>query len=175
MKNTITDLVLIPKGKGGSSLPLLSCRNCTQTLTPIENGQLRRTVNGRLVHTGMTGHTKYMSLITGEDLAPPALENIWRGTLFQVSCLSYLTQPTLQATTIELSRNPVPGSIGVIDTNGKLHSPLKIQGRKVTLPKTVSAEYISYRPQLDMYAANFKITTNEWGLKVGWELCLEEG
>ena len=172
--NAITDLILQPKGMAVSSLPLLSSRNCTQTLTPLAHGQLRRTINGQLIHTGLPGHTKYQSTITGEDQAPPALENIWKGTLFQVGCLPYLTQPNLGNPRIELARDPVPDTVMVVDNEGGYHEPLAVTGRQVTLPENKTTDYVSYRPQLDMYAVDFQITMNEWGMKVGWVLKLEE-
>lgn len=171
---TMTDLTLQPKGVDVSSLPLLSSCNCTQTLIPIAHGQLRRTINGQLIHTGLPGHTKYQSTITGEDQAPPALENIWKGTLFQVGCLAYLTQPILRPPRIELARDPVPDSVVIIDDMGDYHEPLTVSGRNVTLPENKAIGFVSYRPQLDMYAIDFQITTNEWGMKVGWVLKLEE-
>lgn len=167
----ITDLTLQPLGEGGTLLPLLSCRNCIQTLTPVPRGELHRTVNGELVHTGLPGHTKYRSVIKGDDQVPPALEHVWKGAVFQVGCLVLLTQRLNGGRDVELSRLPVEGSVSVADQVGV---PLEIREMSVRLPQEGISGFISYRPLLEMSVTDFKVTTDEWGMTTGWTLELVE-
>ncbi|MBL8677145.1 MAG: hypothetical protein JNJ47_06985, partial [Alphaproteobacteria bacterium] len=46
-----TELTIEIIGKGNFFAPY-SARECTQTLTPIPQGSLRRTINGKLVWVG---------------------------------------------------------------------------------------------------------------------------
>ena len=53
-----TDLTLEIVGKGNALAPF-SSRECSQTLSPIPQGILRRTINGVLVCVGNQAHRKW--------------------------------------------------------------------------------------------------------------------
>lgn len=158
--------------KGG--FPPLSARGCIQHLMPIMGGDLKRTINGLLVYTGNPLIHKYRSIITCEDKTVLALDEFWRGSQIRVGCIQSLWQKVTKSPVI-LSREPIEGSIFVITDQQQDRQIQEIQGRKVIL-KIGSDEdvYLSYRPWLDMRVVNFAFMTNEWGLKSGWRLELEE-
>ena len=154
--------------------PPLSARGCTQHLIPIESGMLRRTINGALVYTGNTLTHKYRSVISCEDKASPALEGLWRGSEVRVGCIQHLWhQSTKQE--ILLERDPIEGSVFAM-TNVRENLEIQsITGRKVILVKGGLEEtFVAYRPWLDMRITSFAFITDEWGLKVGWRLELQE-
>ena len=91
-------------------LPPWSARGCTQILQPIPTGDLRRTVNGQLVYTGLQSHQKYQSLIQCEDKIPIALDGLWTGNEIEVSCIQSLTQK-MSGQTCRLDRMPVKETI----------------------------------------------------------------
>ena len=64
-----TDLTLEIIGHGNGLAPF-SSRECTQTLSPISQGVLRRTINGVLVCVSSKGHRKFESTISCKDQAP---------------------------------------------------------------------------------------------------------
>ena len=158
-----TDLTLSVGG-----LPPLSARGCTQSLVPIANGELRRTVNGELLYTGTRSYEKYKSVITCADKSGIAFDAIWVGAEVRVGCIQRLWQKVSDSTVV-LSRNPVEGS--VIGQNSDVKS---ISGRQVEVLGGIEDGYVSYLPYLDMRVVDVSYETDEWGMKVSWRLVLEE-
>lgn len=158
--------------RGG--FPPLSARGCVQQLMPIEAGSLRRTINGKLIYTGQMGGRKYRSLIVCEDKASLAFEGLWRGEEVRVGCVHRLWQKVVggEAT---LERDPVGGSVFGLAADQEEINIQEVRGRKVILASEIKDDaFISYRPWLDMRVVDFSFSTNEWGLKAGWRLVLEE-
>lgn len=151
----------------GVSFPPFSARGCIQTLTPLEGGDLKRTINGELIYSGSPRHQKYHSVITCQDKTAVSLEGLWRGSVVDVHCIQRFWQLG-EAEEITLSKDPVEGSIMVhggdlLETRGR---SLKINGGK--------GVYVSYRPKLTMSVLKFSLLTDEWGMACGWSLDLEE-
>ncbi len=128
--------------------PLYSARGLKQTLTPISAaGFLQRDINGSLCNLSDSNFTKYSSVITGEDQAPPAFDDVWPGKLVTVSCICELAYPGYASAT----RTAVPASI-VTDAGG----------------------FVRYRPVLNMMVTDFSIDHDEWNRLINWTLSLEE-
>jgi hypothetical protein len=167
---------------GGAALPPLAARGCTQTLTPLQHGEMRRTVNGTLEHIGQNKHFKYRSVITCEDKASPCLEGLWRGQEVEVGCLVRLHQAmkhTERGYETTLLRPPVEGSVVAHDA-GVGGFEIEVHGQDILIPMSelsptpAKPVFVSYAPQLRMRVISFQIKTDEWGAKVGWSLELEE-
>lgn len=168
-----SELVLEIVGKG-NVLPPYSAKGCIQTLTPLPQGRLCRTISGDLIYVGLENPPKFQSVINCEDKAPPAFEGIWPGDLLKVGCLQPITLPVPSGErTVCLSRDPF-GPLHLYDTNAKEHDIISIEGREVTVPQTFPKGFITYKPWLDMTIKSYKLKTDEWGLTVGWSLELEE-
>ncbi|MDF3034283.1 MAG: hypothetical protein K0R76_1237 [Alphaproteobacteria bacterium] len=161
--------------KGG--FPPLSARGCVQQLMPVGCGTLRRTLNGTLVYTGKPLAHKYRSLISCEDKASLALEGLWRGSEVRVGCIQRLWQKVAGLEVI-LERDPMIGSIFATTAHQERREVQEALGRKVVLAESPAGMnedvFVSYRPWLDMRVVTFSLSTNEWGLKAGWRLELEE-
>jgi hypothetical protein len=158
--------------RGG--LPPLSARGCVQHLMPIESGALRRTINGALVYTGKASSHKYRSIISCEDKASLALEGFWRGSEIRVGCIHRLWQKAYGSEVV-LDRDPVDGTVCIITSTGQERGEKEITGRKVVIGDLTETEaFVAYRPWLYMRVVTFSFMTNEWGLKSGWRLELEE-
>jgi hypothetical protein len=153
-------------------LPPLSARGCIQELMPIESGVLHRTIDGRLIYAGHSNTHKYRSIIHCEDKASLALEGLWRGGLLRVGCIQRLWQK-VHGPSVILERDPVEGSVFAITPGQEKVVIQEIMERKITL-KNEGEAFVSYCPWLEMRVINFTLTTNEWGLKAGWKLVLEE-
>lgn len=156
----------------------MSARGCIQQLMPIETGALRRTINGSLIYTGKPTAHKYRSVISCEDKASLALEGLWRGSEVRVGCIQRLWQ-TVENHEILLERDPVVESIFLVTEKQQQKDIQEVRGRKVVVCGGNSAinpgqAFVSYRPWLDMRVVTFSLHTNEWGLKAGWRLELEE-
>ncbi len=167
-----TDLTLEITGKG-TLLPPLSARECTQTLTPLSGGSLRRTLNGTLVHVGYKGHLKFQSTISCKDKTAPAFEGIWKGVRVKVGCIQTLTQTIPQGSSrIQLERFPL--SLHLYDGT---RTPWPVEHRGdlwVSIPPNFPGGFLTYRPLLKMIVTRYNLETDEWGLTVGWTLELEE-
>lgn len=167
-----TDLTLEVLEKG-NSLPPFSARECTQTLTPIPQGALRRTINGILVSVGNGGHRKFQSTISCKDKASPALDGVWQGSRLKVGCLQSMTQTVPQGTQrIQLERDAL--SLHLYDGQGKVWTVSEAENRWISTPSEFPGGFITYRPLLLMIVKNYHLETDEWGLSVGWVLELEE-
>lgn len=154
-----------------SGLPPLSARGCIQELVPLAMGQFRRTINGDLVFLGTNGK-KYKSTISCEDKTVVATDGLAIGTIVEVSCIQRLWQQC-NGGKVFLDRMPAERSIHVIDQK---HNPVSIvcyDGRELTIG-TEQPCFVSYRPLLTMRITRYVLKTDEWGVKTGWQMELEE-
>ncbi|MBW8309835.1 MAG: hypothetical protein K0M45_09440 [Candidatus Paracaedibacteraceae bacterium] len=154
-----------------SGFPPLSARGCIQELVPIALGQFRRTVNGDLVFLGTHGK-KYKSTISCEDKTVIATDNLDIGGIVDVNCIQRLWQ-RCEGDRVTLDRLPADGSVYAI--NGQ-HHPLpiiSIEGKEIVI-ESDQPYFVSYRPLLTMRIIRYVLKTDEWGLKAGWQMDLEE-
>jgi hypothetical protein len=173
--------------RGG--FPPLSARGCIQHLKPIEAGLLRRTINGALIYASKPLTHKYRSIIYCEDKASLALEGLWRGSEVRVGCIQQLWCQTTEREVL-LERDPREESLFAMTSAREEVRIESVNGRKViiadqrlkpggldnkALEEKGSGEiFITYRPWLSMRIVTFSLMTDEWGLKAGWRLELEE-
>ncbi len=166
-----TELIL---SLGG--LPPLSARGCIQELVPVEQGKLRRTLNGELVFVG-NPRSKYRSIIYCADKTSLATEGLSPGSVVQVGCIQRLWQkvlPDMDNNPIMLERAAVEESVVAMDEGQKPISVERIDNNQIQLQERRIPCFVSYRPWLSMRTVRYTLHTNEWGLKVGWRLELEE-
>ncbi|MEB3702087.1 hypothetical protein Bealeia1_01167 [Candidatus Bealeia paramacronuclearis] len=153
--------------------PPFSARGCVQTLEPIPQGELHRTVNGDLVLVGGYRETKYRSKITCKDKQGIALGGVIIGAPVRVGCIQRLVESVeAKKDKYLLKYNPVEGSIYFISESG-----MRIQlegGREIALSLDHGVGYLSYRPTIEMRITSYKLETDEWGMTVGWALDCEE-
>lgn len=167
-----TDLIFLRR-EPGNIFPPFSARECTQTLTPLRQGEWRRTVNGTLIHVGGEGHRKFQSLIQCKDKATPAFEGFWEGSGLRVGCIQTLTQTVPPGPSQSLlERESVSRSLQ--DRAGKQWSTPQCREKVITLPPTFPGGFLIYRPWLEMRIKTYHLETDEWGATVGWSLTLEE-
>ncbi len=155
----------------GCGFPPLSARGCQQELSIVEQGTFRRTVNGDLNYVGPKSH-KYKSVIRCEDKTTLVNEGVvMRGATVRVGCLQRLWQQG-SCGFMTLEREAVSGSIAGIDRRQKSRIVRLIDAKTVELFDDDT--FISYRPWLVMRVIALTLNTDEWGLKAGWVLELEE-
>ncbi len=171
----------------GCGFPPLSARGCSQELTVVPQGEFRRTVNGNLAYLGPDQH-KYRSVIRCEDKVTLVNEGVLaRGMVVRIGCLQRLWQQC-QNRCVTLEREAVSGSIVAMDGAQKPLSVRVLDSKTVevaahgddevaaVIEDKVKANkvFISYRPWLSMRVLSLVLYTDEWGLKAGWTLELEE-
>ncbi|MDR1907574.1 MAG: hypothetical protein LBQ43_01795 [Holosporales bacterium] len=155
-------------------LPPMSARGCTQELKAIPQGEFRRTVNGSLVFVGNPEH-KYCSTIRCSDQTVIATEGFRVGEKITVSCIQHLCQKVdPHDNTIILRREVVPGSIYVMDENNKPYYDFEYKDGVVELTKSHGTLFVRYFPELAMRVTSFTLSIDEWKMKSGWTLELEE-
>jgi hypothetical protein len=156
--------------------PPFSARGCQQILRPLKTGELKRTIDGRLIYLGTEHHHKYQSTIYCNDKRSFAHEGFWRGAEVKIGCIQRFWQKyrkTNSLRTLLLERLPVPESVFVIDTGGKQIAIEMIEGRIVKIkeePVQDEVYFASYRPELTMVVTDFFLRTDEWGMECGWQL-----
>jgi len=155
---------------GQDAIPPFSARGCIQTLEPIQQGELHRTVNGDLILVGGYKETKYKSKITCKDKQGIALGGIVVGAKVRIGSIQRLVESvSAEDQKISLKYPYVPDSLYFMTENQTM-----IKMNSTTLPKNHGAGYVSYRPEIDMRITAYKLETDEWGMTVGWEVELEE-
>ena len=156
----------------GCGFPPLSARGCSQELTVATQGTFRRTVNGDLAYMGPESH-KYRSIIHCEDKVTLVNEGVLaRGSVVRIGCLQRLWQQGNGR--IMLEREAVIGSVVAMDAAQKSVDAHVIDAKTVEVPNMQADVFISYRPWLVMRVISLTLRTDEWGLKAGWQLDLEE-
>lgn len=169
-----TNLVL---SRGG--FPPFSARNCTQSLSPIHAGQLKRTIDGRLLYLNLPHSAKYRSTITGHDKTPAAFDGLWRGDMLKVDCMQRLCQEmtvTANGDEFTLSRPYVPESLCFLNQQGEdIETPTLRDLTLICHDSHVGQKiYASFRPILTMRVEHFSCITNEQDLSSRWQLDLQE-
>lgn len=151
--------------------PPLSLRGCVQELSPIPNGEMKKTINGKLVYIKHSESQKYKTTIKCNDTNCPALGNLSVGNIVVISCIQNIWQQCDSSNTeITLSRLPVADSIVVIDKIGT-HLRYKIDGTKLEiLDKTNYEIFVSFCPYLTMLITDFNTETDEWNLSTKWSI-----
>jgi len=108
--------------------------------------KLRRTINGTLIDLNPPQMRKYVLEISGDDQAPPALDDVWPGMAVVVDSnveLAFLTGGSA-------GRTMVPGS------------------------ERFEGDYTYYCMRLPMLVVEFEVERDEWAAAVSWSLTLEE-
>jgi len=182
----MTDTVLSLSGIG---IVPLSGRGITEQLSPIDNGQLRRTVNGSLVDTTLQGHRKYRITITGNDVQPAAFASVWLGQASTVQCITELAKRcTLvagAAANVSLDRKPVSGSgraiirladVEHITTGVTFTGPTGGYEADIDFSNTALAgeAFVMFRPELSCLVVGLSTDKDEYAAAPGWALDLEE-
>ena len=160
----------------GVGFPRLSSRDVTQTLSPIPQGEMRRSVNGELCYVGTKYHHKYQSTVVCSDQNLPGLQQIWVGAIVDVQCVSTLWETlTLGSQTGQkLSRAAVPGSLKIVDEEGTPLDYTYEEGHLMLPLGEDKKALVAYRPALEMRIKAFDFKEAEWEEGSQWRLFLEE-
>jgi hypothetical protein len=164
----------------GGSFPPFSCREAEQTLTPLQTGELRRTINGELCYIGASQHHKYQTSIKCQDRNNPALQHLWVGAEVEVECLARLWEShdiVADDLAVQLSRPYVLSSVEVINQAGHAVEYEVLDNHHIKIPVAVnSSVLIGYAPILKMRIKNFQYCTKEWAIADPntWQIDLEE-
>lgn len=173
----------------GIGIVPFSARDISESLSAIDGGSLRRTINGTLTDLTLTAFQKFRVTISGQDIQPPAFDGVWRGKEVTVGCVSELgKQLTLTSGvgSVAIGRKPVTGSGRAIHVSG---STMKTTtsvvfsqdtsgnwSAAVTFSDTglAGTANVFFRPELICLVTDTNLDTDEWAASPGWTLTLEE-
>lgn len=161
---------------GDLEIPAGAGRNISQTLQFIDNGDVRRTINGTLTDLTRVVNRKFESQISTTDQATPAMVELFKGQTLLVECISLLRQNVSPPSTTEtLIRDPVVASVLGRDAACNPITPTIVGGvgnRDITFATLVVM--IEFRPILNMMVLASSIDTDEYGASETWTIDLEE-
>lgn len=160
---------------GDLVFPAGSGRGITQSIQPIDNGDVRRSVNGTLIDLTREQNRKFESQIQLQDMATPTLAGIWKGKIINpVECITPFRETVSPASaTHTIIRTPVAGSVwGYDDATGDKVFPTDVTGEDITFADPVN--YIEYRPSLVMMVLAHTIDADEYAAGEGYTIDLEE-
>ena len=165
-----TNLIL-----GVAGLPPESARNCQQELSPIPNGEFKKSINGDLLFLETHERKRYKSVITCKDINSPIIDGIWVGSQISVGCIQNLWQAINPGESkVRLIRPAVEGSVCAVNNLGDA-IPFRLVDDEVELNKIHDEKiFLCFRPWLIMLVINFSLDTDEWGMSGGWKIVLEE-
>lgn len=190
-----TDLTL-----GDIVIPAGAARGITQTLNIVNNGVLRRTVNGTLLDLTRDQNRKFESKVSVSDLITPTLAGIWKGMEILVGCLAKIRQlpgdqtegldlledgghalledgghaelDVLSDSTFLLIRDPVADTVVGRNLSNEAVDPVSVVGRTASFDQPLL--YIEFKPQMLMLVADVVVSDDEYAGKQDWEIDLEE-
>jgi len=158
---------------GDLVIPVGAGRGITQTINLVDNGDLRRTVNGELLDLTRDENRKYESQISANDQKTPSLAGIWKGMQLTVECVAIIRQLVNPAnTTATLIRDYVTGTVVGRDINGAKVTPTSVIGLVATFPTNIVM--VEWRPKLVMLVSDVQISDDEYEATQSWDISLEE-
>lgn len=158
----------------GIEFPAGSARGIKERLSVIDNGELRRDVNGMLHNLTRATHRKYTIRLDCVDMSLPTLAETWRGDTITVHSTVELSQ-IATTTAVELSRPPVSGSVRAINAaTGAAITVVDIDGTDITLDAFTGTAIVFYRPIFSAMLASREFDADEWAASAGWAVELEE-
>lgn len=154
----------------GILIPVGAARGVKAALELVDNGQLRRTVNGELVDLTRTTSRKYKLSLSCSDLSTPTLADLVRGQAVTVVPPKRLRQAVPYSGTVTLRRPAAEGTLRAQDQSGAAVA-CTLDGDVVSAP---AGSIVSYLPVLDMLVASVSHDAEEWDATESWSIELEE-
>ena len=168
MQATLLDL-------GDLALGLGADRQIKESLSPVDSGDLRRTINGALTSLVDPAFRKFKLSVSCDDMHTPGFASAWKGRQLTVRPSSDLTDLiAVGGISRTLERDPVAGSVRAVDVDGATVA-FTVAGRVVTLGAAAAkTTRLFYRPVLVMLVASWSTDQDEAGATTSWQLELEE-
>ena len=161
---------------GDLEIPAGAGRGITQTLQFIDNGDVRRTVNGNLRDLTRTENRKFESQVSITDQATPAMSELFKGQILLVEFITKLRHNVFPpSTTATLIRDPVVSSVLGRDSACTPITPTIVGGvgnRDITFATPVVM--VEFRPILNMMVLASSLNTDEYAAEESWVIDLEE-
>lgn len=166
--NITIGTINIPKGAG---------IGISETLQPVDNGALRRSINGDLKDLTRPENRKFEYSISGGDSASPALAALWKGSIINgvipvIKMRDNLDTPGLAIT---LTREPDPATVIGYTAACEKVTPDTIGGtdnKDITFLTNV--DYVEYRAIFDFMVVSNSVDADEYAATEGWQIDFAE-
>jgi hypothetical protein len=152
--------------------PYGSARGITESLSILDNGTLRRTVNGTLVDTTRVENRKFGYSVKCNDLTSPTLSGVWKGMFVTVESAQSFRQFVNHVQTVTLIRSPVSNTVKGFTSDGTEVSLTSVTGTTAVFASQV--DYVTFNPTMDMRVTNYTINNDEYAASEAWQIDLEE-
>ncbi|MBO4169556.1 hypothetical protein [Cereibacter azotoformans] len=163
---------------GPVHFPPGSARQIRVELSQVYQGELRRTVNGRLVDLTRPSLRKWRLTLSADGVTLPDLSGAWQGVPVTVHPpVTWYAAVPAGVTSWALERPAVAGAWRAVDaaTGAALSGvTLSGDGLTVTLPAGHPAARIEYQPALDCLITDISTSGDEWDAVAGWSATFEE-
>ena len=154
---------------GGDDFPPKAARNCKQEIKVIDSSIIKRNINGNLIPLGKMH--KLWTRITCEDQKIPDVLTYDVGDVIDIACIQRLWKKVTSGKPFHLKR--IPCAHSVLGHNKKGETICSLDDRQEgTVP--VGAEFISYRPWIQIMITKIETHYNEWNMNASWMLEGEE-
>ena len=142
----------------GWGMVLAASRGITFKLNLAANGQLKKTVWGKVRTNGRALLNQFELDVSCDDNWPPGFVGLWKGTQLVVNMTDEFCQPASQPQV----RPSADGNLYWFDA------------QMIQLPTSAGAAWLRYRPQFNMVVDDWNQRPNEWSGETGWTLKLVE-
>jgi hypothetical protein len=163
---------------GDLNIPFGAGIGISETLQPIDNGDLRRSINGDLVDLTRPENRKFEYSINGGDSASPAIAALWKGTVITpVIPVTKLRENVAPAgLSVTLTRPPLVSSVmGYVAATCTKVAPDTIGGtdnKDITFLTNV--DYVEYRAEFTFMVVGNSVNVDEYAATEGYSIDFEE-
>lgn len=157
-----------------------SDRQMQETMSPIEGAAvIRRSINGTLLSIGDFNFRKYGLSVSGTDVHPPNLGDVFPGDNILITPISRLNQRVDPEggsdVYLHANRSIDESSVMFTDLYGREVSPAySTTHNSITLISLADPLIVSYRPRLSMIITSWNMNEAEKDSMVSWSFEAEE-
>lgn len=154
------------------AIPRRSAFAVEQEISPApESGVVEVDVNGNAIPLPAAQHRKFVTSISvGSVTEVPALADIWPASKLTIHSIAKLTQTVPAGGSVQLIRDPVPGSVACYNAAGAKITHTRT-GRNVT---AAGAKYVRFAPILEVVVTEHNWSANETSAESSWSLSARE-
>ena len=175
MSETIAK-IMIDGSAADVFFPPASARGIQTSLTPIDSGDLRRTVNGTLVDLTREELRKYRLSLSADGQALPAAAGLWRGMRCTVTPpITWTAQVGAGDTSVAFQRPAASARMFDAVTLEELAEPSIAQDAlSAAFSAANNPAWIEYQPTFEALLTFRSDAADEWEASATWALEFEE-
>ena len=154
--------------------PIGSARDIETVISLVNSGDLRRTLNGKLIDLTRDELKKYAVSLSSSGIDFPTLSGLFKGERVEVSPPKHFSKLSTSSPQ-SLDRKAHAGSVSVTDTvtNGAVSHTVSQDGLSVSFSSS-NPVLIRYQPILTCRITSLSMTHEEFSISSDWSMDMEE-